>query len=684
VGARASIVVGVIAVGIGLLIGTALGLLASARRGWVEEADHALSDFGFAFPAILSAIMMTAVFGPGMVNAIIAIGIYNIPTFARITRASANAVWVARVRAGRARLRQGRASRSRSSTCCPTSVGADRAGTIRFAIAILAEAALSYLGLGTQPPQPSWGRMLSEAQTLMFQAPLAGRLPGRRHCTGGAGPEPAGRRPARPARPAPGPQALTMPLLEVRDLGRAADPARAGAGRARRELLAGARRDAGLVGESGCGKSITAMALMGLLPENAKVTGSIRSTARSWWACRTRMCALRGDRIGMVFQEPMTALNPVHTIGHQVAEPLRLHRGMSAARRARKPSAAGPRGHPRCGAPHRRLSAPVLRRPAPARHHRDGAGLRARPADRRRTHHRAGRHHPAQILDLIRELVAERGMALILISHDLGVIAQNVRRMLVMYGGSVVESGPTAAGVRQPHASVHAGAVRRAPGLGTASAAAAGHDSGDRAGAGRPAERLSVRGPLPLHDPSAMLHRCRRVRGGSGPPSCIRPAMCIRRRRWRRAPAPRPSPGGGENRRAPAAGREPVRATTRCRARSCSKPPGQGARAARRELHIEAGRSLGIVGESGSGKSTLARLVMALDQPTAGQRALLGRDLHALPREELRQARRDFQMVFQDPYGSLDPRQTVERIVTEPLSAQGGAARRQRQRAAKC
>lgn len=86
---------------------------------------------------------------------------------------------------------------------------------------------------------------------------------------------------------------------------------------------------------------------------------------------------------------------------------------------------------------------------------------------------------------------------------------------------------------------------------------------------------------------------------------------------------------------------------------------------------IEAGRSLGIVGESGSGKSTLARLVMALDQPTRGSVKLLGRDLHALPPRELREARRDMQMVFQDPYGSLDPRQTVLRIVTEPLVAQG-------------
>jgi len=98
---------------------------------------------------------------------------------------------------------------------------------------------------------------------------------------------------------------------------------------------------------------------------------------------------------------------------------------------------------------------------------------------------------------------------------------------------------------------------------------------------------------------------------------------------------------------------------------------------------IEAGRSMGIVGESGSGKSTLARLVMALDKPTAGSVKLLGRDLHALPREDLRQARRNIQMVFQDPYGSLDPRQTVERIVTEPLAAQGDTRREeQHQRAA--
>jgi peptide/nickel transport system permease protein len=178
VGARASIVVGVIAVGIGLVIGTALGLLASAKRGWVEESIMRLADFGFAFPAILSAIMMTAVFGPGMVNAIIAIGIYNIPTFARITRASANAIWGREfVLAARACGKGAFAITMEHVLPNILSVLIVQA-TIRFAIAILAEAALSYLGLGTQPPQPSWGRMLSEAQTLLFQAPRLAVFPG--------------------------------------------------------------------------------------------------------------------------------------------------------------------------------------------------------------------------------------------------------------------------------------------------------------------------------------------------------------------------------------------------------------------------------------------------------------------------------------------------------------------------
>lgn len=178
VGAQNSIVVGVIAVGIGLGFGVLLGCVASARRGWVEELIMRGSDFAFAFPALLLAIMLTAIYGPGLVMSIVAIGIFNIPVFARITRGSANAVWAREF-----------VLAARTAGKGPVRITLDHVlpniasvlivqATISFATAILAEAALSYLGLGTQPPQPSWGRMLNEAQTQMFQAPLLAVYPG--------------------------------------------------------------------------------------------------------------------------------------------------------------------------------------------------------------------------------------------------------------------------------------------------------------------------------------------------------------------------------------------------------------------------------------------------------------------------------------------------------------------------
>ncbi len=178
VGAGNSILVGVIAVGIGLTVGSVFGLLAATRGGWVEELIMRLADFTFAFPAILSAIMLAAVFGAGIVTSIVAIGIFNIPAFARITRASANAV-LAREYVLAARASGKGPWRITMEHVLPNimSVLIVQA-TTQFAIAILAEAALSYLGLGTQPPQPSWGRMLSEAQTLLFEAPRLAVFPG--------------------------------------------------------------------------------------------------------------------------------------------------------------------------------------------------------------------------------------------------------------------------------------------------------------------------------------------------------------------------------------------------------------------------------------------------------------------------------------------------------------------------
>ncbi len=178
VGARTSIAVGVIAVGIGIGFGVALGLLAAARRGWVEELVMRFSDFAFAFPALLSAIMLTAVYGPGLVTAIVAIGIFNVPVFARITRAAASGVWSREyVLAARA---CGKGAWSITWRHVLPNIAAILIvqATIQFAVAILAEAALSYLGLGTQPPQPSWGRMLNEAQQMLFQAPQLAIYPG--------------------------------------------------------------------------------------------------------------------------------------------------------------------------------------------------------------------------------------------------------------------------------------------------------------------------------------------------------------------------------------------------------------------------------------------------------------------------------------------------------------------------
>ena len=177
-GARNSILVGVVAVGIGMTAGVAFGLYASAKRGWAEEIIMRLSDFVFAFPAILSAVMLTALFGAGIENAIIAIGIFNVPVFARITRAAANAVWAREfVLAARAAGKGG--FRITVEHVLPNIVSILVVqATIQFAIAILAEAALSYLGLGTRPPDPSWGRMLNEAQAHIFRAPTLAVFPG--------------------------------------------------------------------------------------------------------------------------------------------------------------------------------------------------------------------------------------------------------------------------------------------------------------------------------------------------------------------------------------------------------------------------------------------------------------------------------------------------------------------------
>ena len=201
----------------------------------------------------------------------------------------------------------------------------------------------------------------------------------------------------------------------------------------------------GLIGESGCGKSMTALALMGLLPEGARVAGSIRLDGRELVGLPDDdWCALRGDRLAMVFQEPMTALNPLHSIGRQIGESLRVHKRLDgAAARAEALRLL------------ERVQLPQAARRLDAYPHQLSGGQRQRVviaialacgpdlliADEPTT--ALDVTIQREVLDLIGQLVAEDGMALLLISHDLGVMAETVQRMLVMYAGSVVESGPT-------------------------------------------------------------------------------------------------------------------------------------------------------------------------------------------------------------------------------------------------
>src|SRR5260370_12715823 len=178
VGAQNSIMVGIVAVSIGVGLGVACGLVAAARRGWVEETLMRLADFTFAFPAVLSAVLITTLLGPGALNSIIPIRIFNVPSFARLSRAAARGIWVrdfilASRAAGNGKLRI-TIEHVLPNIASLLIVQA----TIQFGVAILAEAGLSYLGLGTQPPNPSWGRMLNEAQTFLFIAPRLAIYPG--------------------------------------------------------------------------------------------------------------------------------------------------------------------------------------------------------------------------------------------------------------------------------------------------------------------------------------------------------------------------------------------------------------------------------------------------------------------------------------------------------------------------
>jgi len=264
---------------------------------------------------------------------------------------------------------------------------------------------------------------------------------------------------------------MTPPLLRVADLGLQL-PTAQGPAQALHALSFTLQRGEtlGLIGESGSGKSLTALALMGLLPDGARCSGSLQLDGRELLGLPERdWCALRGRRLAMVFQEPMTALNPLHTIGHQVAEGLRLQRGLGAA--AARAEALRllervqlPQARQRLDAWPHQLSGGQRQRVVLAMALACGPDLLIADEPTTALDVRTQR----EVLALIAQLVREDGMALLLVSHDLGVMAHSVQRLAVMYGGSLVETGPCEALLRAPAHPYTQGLVAARPRLGLA------------------------------------------------------------------------------------------------------------------------------------------------------------------------------------------------------------------------
>jgi peptide/nickel transport system ATP-binding protein len=435
-----------------------------------------------------------------------------------------------------------------------------------------------------------------------------------------------------------------------------------------------------IVGESGCGKSVTALSLLRLLPSPpAEVTGVVRFEGEDLMTMPEEgMREVRGRRIAMVFQDPMSSLNPVRTIGVQMEEVLRVHLGLG--RRAARRRSADLLGSVGIPAPDRQLDSYP---------HQLSGGMRQRVmiamalsceprvlvADEPTT--ALDVSIQAQILELLRTVTAAHGTAMILISHDLSVVAGLADRIAVMYAGHLMETGLTAGVFAHPHHPYAKGLLECIPRL------------------DRPLTRrlLSIEGglPDPHGDPAGcpfaprcefVMDRCLVEMPPLEAKAPDQQAAC-----WADLSAvlPRTEVTGEPAAASRAAAGEPLVRVEDLRVhfRVGGGPPLRPRLALRAvdgiSFDVRRGETLSIVGESGCGKSTTGRALLRLVDVTSGRVVFDGEDLLSLAGDALRRLRPNLQMVFQDPYGSLDPRMSVGDLVGEPLrvhrAAQGHGLR---------